>query len=115
LVGLSRVQRLALSGLAGVQAGNIDPGTSLGSEREGILVKRRIVVIGVLAATIGLMSGTASAGQKPVGGCPNSYDLVKAKGEKALADLNGDGWVCITPIPANPPGSINVIDNNTPQ
>ena len=80
-------------------------------------MKRRIVVVGMLAAILGLMSGTASAKQEPVGGCPNSYKLVSLKGPKdpkAIADLNGDGWVCTTPIPAYPPGSFNTVDNNSP-
>jgi hypothetical protein len=76
-------------------------------------VRRRIVVIGMMAAMVGPMSGIAHAGQ-PSGGCPNDYNLVKAKKSTAIADLNGDGYVCVTPIPAYPPGSLNVIDNNTP-
>jgi hypothetical protein len=86
------------------------PGIRRGRE---YLMKRRIVAIGMLAAMFGLMPGLAQAGQ-PVGGCPNNYDLVKAKKSTVIADLNGDGYVCVTPIPAFPPGSINAIDNNTP-
>jgi hypothetical protein len=76
-------------------------------------MKRRIVVIGMLGTMLGLMPGAAHAGQ-PVGGCPDNYDLVKVKKSTAVVDLNGDGYVCVTPIPAYPPGSLNAIDNNTP-
>jgi hypothetical protein len=74
-------------------------------------VKRRIVSILLLAAMVGLVPGTAHA-TKAVGGCPDSYDLTRANKNTKIADINGDGWVCVTPIPAYPPGSLNVIDNN---
>jgi hypothetical protein len=60
-----------------------------------------------------IVPGTARA-TKAVGGCPGNYDLTRANKNTQIADINGDGWVCVTPIPAYPPGSQNAIDNNVP-
>lgn len=74
-------------------------------------MKRRIVSIVMLAVMVGLVPGTAHA-TKAVGGCPDSYDLVRVDKNTRVVDLNGDGWVCVTPIPAYPPGSLNAIDDS---
>jgi hypothetical protein len=76
-------------------------------------MKRAIVSAVIVAATLGISTGTASAG-KPVAGCPDSYQLAKAyKFEDQTIDKNGDGYVCWTNIPTPPP-NFNVIDNNYP-
>jgi hypothetical protein len=74
-------------------------------------MKRVIVSAVIIAATLGISTGTASAG-KPVAGCPDSFQLAKAsKFEDQTIDKNGDGYVCWTTIPTPPP-NFNVIDNN---
>jgi hypothetical protein len=74
---------------------------------------KRIIVSAVLvAASLGASVGTASAANKPIAGCPDSYQLAKAsKFEDQTIDKNGDGYVCWTTIPTPPPNT-NVIDNN---
>jgi len=74
-------------------------------------VKRRIVSILMLGVLAGLVPGVAHAGQ-PVGGCSTAFSLTKTTKNTAPLDKNGDGWVCQKDIPAQPPGSVNVQDNN---
>ena len=74
-------------------------------------VVKRLSLVLVLVSMLGLAPGTASA-SPPVGGCPGSFDLKHETKRTEIADLNGDDWVCVKDIPAFPPGSINVIDNN---
>jgi hypothetical protein len=79
--------------------------------REVPSMKRAIVSAVIIAATLGISTGTASAG-KAVAGCPDSFKLAKAsKFEDQTIDKNGDGYVCWTTIPTPPP-NFNVIDNN---
>ena len=69
-----------------------------------------LTAVGVLATG----AATASAG-KAIGGCPDSYQLIKAKVDP-IADKNGDGWICTKQIGA-PPGTTaySDIDNNPNQ
>jgi hypothetical protein len=79
-------------------------------------MKTRRTIISALMAicAIGLSATTASAG-KAVGGCPDSYQLVKAsKFSTQSIDRNGDGYICFTTIPTPPPNT-NLIDNNFPR
>jgi hypothetical protein len=79
--------------------------------REVSSMKRVIVSAVIIAATLGVSTGNASA-DKAVGGCPDSYQLTRAsKFSDQTIDKNGDGWVCWTTIPTPPPNN-NVIDNN---
>ena len=75
--------------------------------------KRTILAALIVACTIGVSAGPASAG-KAIGGCPDSYQLAKAsKFPDQTIDKNGDGWVCAKTIPSPPPNN-NVVDNNRP-
>jgi hypothetical protein len=79
-------------------------------------VKRRLVCL--VISTVATLGGTVGASTSAVaakGGCPDGYSPVRASryGDAGRAvDKNGDGWVCDKPIPAQPEGSFNVIDNN---
>jgi hypothetical protein len=76
---------------------------------------RRTILAALMAVcAIGISTTTASAGQA-VGGCPDSYQLVKAsKFSIQTIDKNGDGYICFTTIPTPPPNT-NLIDNNYPR
>jgi hypothetical protein len=80
-------------------------------------LKRRIVFLLVSMTTvlgIAAMNAPTAAATKG-GSCTDSYSLVRASryGDPGLAaDKNGNGWLCEKPIPANPPGSFNVIDDH---
>jgi hypothetical protein len=72
-----------------------------------------IVSAVIVAATLGISAGTASAGNKPVAGCSDSFQLDKAsKYSDQTIDKNGDGWICVKTIPTPPP-NINAIDNSS--
>lgn len=78
-------------------------------------MKRSIVALAIVASIAGPGIGQAIA--KPaVGGCPSDFRLVSANTNDLgdTVDKNGDGKICEKPIPAFPPGSVNIIDNNTP-
>jgi hypothetical protein len=63
-----------------------------------------VTVVAVLAA-----SGVATA-KKPVGSCPDSYQLIRANVDPVV-DVNGDGWICTKVIGGN---AYSDIDNNKP-
>src|SRR5262245_8406642 len=78
-------------------------------------MKRTILSMAILTSTLAV--GVQPAGAGPaVGGCPSDYKLVSANKHDLgdTVDKNGDGKICEKPIPAFPPGSVNIIDNNRP-
>jgi len=75
-------------------------------------VKRLIVSALLVASMLGVSAGSAAAGGA-IGGCLDGYNLQHSAKKYPGVDHNGDGYVCVASIPAFPPGSVNVIDNNT--
>lgn len=78
-------------------------------------VNRSIVSLALLASILGPGIGQAVAAPAE-GGCPSDFRLVSANRNELgdTVDKNGDGKICLKSIPAFPPGSVNIIDNNTP-
>jgi hypothetical protein len=73
-------------------------------------MRLRLLLGASLTAVVAVLaiSGTAGAGQ-PIGGCPPSYSLIKAKVAPAV-DKNGDGWICEKAVQGGANG-YNDIDN----
>lgn len=71
-------------------------------------MRRKILLGALLAALVAVLvlSATAMASQ-PIGGCPDSFSLARAKVDP-IVDKNGDGWICTKQL--NP--GFNDIDNN---
>jgi hypothetical protein len=80
-------------------------------------MNRRLVCV-VLSCVATLRISATAAGPAvaaPDIRCPDSFSPVRASrfGDAGQdLDKNGDGWLCEKPIPAQPEGSFNVIDNN---
>jgi hypothetical protein len=78
-------------------------------------MKRRAVCLLVSITTLlGVAVSAPTAAVAKRDPCVDSFSLVLASswGAGGLAtDKNGNGWLCEKPIPANPPGSFNVIDD----